>query len=200
MDYGESPSNDEEDDNAPQRPRSSPQNLDVRSYHQASQQKYGDRRVGSPTPSEQDKTNDEAASTALEDGEMEDKAPPPQQQTTSPPRVEVHNGEPDSDCEIVAPRAVGTHSLPHMPGPERWPKEHTRDNMLARAIVSPQDYYQCFVDWKRQSKSIYGGGVHPIPVVLYANETPEEYERALVTAIRISPVLTTERSQRLKLR
>ena len=62
-----------------------------------------------------------------------------------------------------------------MPSPESWPLQRTAQTLLAKAVVSPAEFYGRFREWKSQAK-YYGNGVHPIPVVLDRGETLAEYD------------------------
>ena len=125
----------------------------------------------------------------------------------------IHDGSDIEDTEPKAPlstreRAQSTTyanrvsrgyvkgGIPLMPPPSKWPRANgPKASLLERAIVDAHNYYGVYKLWKAQGKSL--GRKSPIPVVLRANETPDQYEADLICRMHPHSDVMKQRSQRI---
>lgn len=90
----------------------------------------------------------------------------------------------------------GSRTIPAMPPPSEWPRaDGSTAPLLARATLDAHNYYGVFRQWKSQGKTL--GRISPIPVVLFPNETTDEYETAFLRRIAPHPEAAKQRSQRI---
>lgn len=114
--------------------------------------------------------------------------------------------EPDPS---FAPRREIVYTIPEMQPPERWPAGNSAANLLAKARMHFTDWDTKFKSWRGEKKRDPNGvlRVHPIPILLFFDETEEEYEEKFLAHIRtdkngeprgVSSSAQGERSQRMQ--
>ena len=86
--------------------------------------------------------------------------------------------------------------IPMMPPPSQWARANgPKASLLERAIIDAHNYYGIYNMRKAQGKSL--GRKSPIPVVLRANETPDQYEADLIRRMHPHTDVMKQRSQRI---
>ena len=106
-------------------------------------------------------------------------------------RVEVYNlgavehkiqrGTLDLGPSVSQARRLGGHcasgGVPPMSPPSEWPtSDGSGAALLATTTIDVHKYYGVFPKWKYEGKML--GRICPIPVVLFPNETTDQYEAA----------------------
>ena len=70
-------------------------------------------------------------------------------------------------------------SIPPMPPPTKWPvADESVVPLLARATIDAHKYYGVFRSWNGEGKRL--GRTFPITVMLFTNETTDQYEAAFL--------------------
>ena len=86
--------------------------------------------------------------------------------------------------------------VPPMPTPSEWPtSDGSGAALLAIAIIDIHKYYGVFPKWKSEGKML--GRICPIPVVLFPNETTDQYEADFLRRSKPHADAVRQRSQRL---
>ncbi|KAF1321861.1 hypothetical protein FI667_g11739, partial [Globisporangium splendens] len=91
----------------------------------------------------------------------------------------------NNETGLEPPRKGSVHySLPIMPPPSEWPTAKTPANLLAQARVPLERYDSEFARWREADLRGRDGAlrVHPIPVILYEDETEDQYETAFLAS------------------